>query len=84
MGVFGIGLGGIDVGAGLRDLFGPAAVVQPPHGRFLRRGLRLGGFELRLQPAGVEPGQHLALVDAAPSCTSTAAIRSLPLKAKST
>ena len=63
MGVFGVGLGGSDVGAGLRDLFGPAAVVQPPHGRFLRRGLRLGGFELRLQPAGVEPGQHVALVD---------------------
>ena len=63
MGVFGVGLGGSEIGAGLRDLFGPAAVVQPLHGCFLRRGLSLGGFELRLQPAGVEPRQHLALVN---------------------
>ena len=49
-----IGLGRLDIGARLRDLFRPAAVAQPGYDLLLRRRLRCHLGNLRLETAGIQ------------------------------
>ena len=58
-----IGLGRLDIGARLRDLFRPAAVSQPGYDLLLRRRLRCHLGNLRFEAAGIQARQHLALLD---------------------
>ena len=57
-----IGLGGLQIGLGLRDLLGPAAVAQPVHHGALRRDLRSHLGYLRFQATGIETRQHFPFV----------------------
>ena len=59
-----IGDGERQVGTRLRDLLRPAAVHQARNGLPLRGHGRLGLCDLRRETAGVEPREHLALLDA--------------------
>ena len=49
-----IGFGGLQIGLGLRDLLGSAAVAQPVHHGALRRDLRGHLGYLRFQAAGIQ------------------------------
>ena len=81
----GVGLGGFELRPCLGDLLRAAAVVQAIDDGLLRREPALRPARPGAESARIEPGQDLArLMHASPSWTSTAAIRSLPLKARST
>ena len=80
----GIGLRQREIGARLRDLLRPAAVMQALDHGSLRGHLRLGLRELRLEAAGVEPRQHLPLAHEVAFLHQHLAIRWLSLKARST
>ena len=62
LGIVGVGPGRVDIGLRLGDFLRPCAVVQLLHRRRLRRHLGLGLRDLRRDAAGVEAGEHFALL----------------------